>query len=67
MSGPEVFFDTNIRRAMAIEERYRISFWDALILAAAEAGGARTVYTEDLADGQSYGGLEVRNPLTSAG
>jgi predicted nucleic acid-binding protein len=49
--------------AIQIEERYEISFWDALILAAAESGGAEVVYTEDLNDGQRYGSVLVRNPF----
>ena len=40
--------------ALHTEERYQISFWDALILAAAESGGAGVLYTEDLNDGQQY-------------
>ena len=45
------------------EERYQISFWDALILAAAESGGAGVVYTEDLNHGQRYGSVLVQNPF----
>jgi predicted nucleic acid-binding protein len=37
----------HIRPAMDNELRYGISFWDGLILAAAEAGGAEVLYTED--------------------
>ena len=51
--------------ALEIEERYRISFWDALILAAAEAGGAEVLYTEDLNHGQRYGTVLVLNPFGS--
>ena len=49
--------------AMHAEERYQISFWDALILAAAESGGAGVLYTEDLNDRQQYGTVLVRNPF----
>ncbi len=52
-----------IKAAIRIEERYQISFWDALILAAAESGGADILYTEDLNDGQQYGPVQVRNPF----
>ncbi len=50
---------------IAIERcaRYRISYWDAAILAAAEALGAHTVYSEDLNDGQPYGRVRVVNPF----
>jgi predicted nucleic acid-binding protein len=51
----------HIRSAMDNEQRYRISFWDGLILAAAEAGGAEVLYTEDLNDGQRYGTVLARN------
>jgi len=56
---------THIRTAMDNVEYYRISFWDALILAAAEAGGASVLYTEDLNDGQQYGTVLARNPFRS--
>src|SRR5215471_13716372 len=56
---------THIRSAMDNEQRYQISFWDGLILAVAEAGGAEVLYTEDLNDGQKYGGVLVRNPFRS--
>lgn len=56
--GPE-----HIRTALRIEERYRVLFWDALILAAAESGGAEMLYTEGLSDGQVYGTVTVRNPF----
>ena len=54
---------SHILSAMQVEERYGISFWDALILAAAESGGAEVLYTEDLNDGQQYGTVLVRNPF----
>ena len=38
----------HILKALQNEEDYRISFWDALILAAAESAGASILYTEDL-------------------
>jgi len=61
---PLVFIGpTEILSAIHIEERYRISFWDALILAAAASGGAEVVFTEDLNDGQKYGSVTVRNPF----
>jgi len=50
-------------RAWEIEERYQVSFWDGLILHAAEVAGAEVLYTEDLADGQVYGSVRVVNPL----
>jgi len=57
---------THIRKALWGEEHYHISFWDALILAAAEASGAEVLYTEDLNDGQQYGTIRVENPFRPA-
>ena len=53
----------SVLRAMEIEERFQISFWDAMILQAAEFSGASVIYSEDLADGQVYDSLRVVNPL----
>ena len=52
-----------ITAAIHAEERHQISFWDALILSAAESGGASVLYTEDLSDGQQYGSVQVTNPF----
>ncbi len=52
-----------IIRALEIAERYKTSFWDALILQAAESAGAAILYSEDLAHGQLYGGVRVVNPF----
>jgi predicted nucleic acid-binding protein len=53
----------SILKAMDIETRYKISFWDALIVQAAEDAGASILYSEDLAAGQRYGSIRVVNPL----
>jgi len=52
--------------ALQLEEHYQISFWDALIVQAAEASGAAVLYSEDLSDGQIYRGVRVVNPLRTA-
>ena len=52
-----------VRIAVERSVRYGISYWDAAILAAAEALGADTVYSEDLNDGQRYGQVRVVNPF----
>ena len=41
-----------------------ISFWDALVIQAAQVAGAEILYSEDLSDGQRYGTVRVKNPLT---
>ncbi|MFZ0956012.1 MAG: PIN domain-containing protein [Candidatus Sulfotelmatobacter sp.] len=52
-----------VLQALEIEVRYKISFWDALVLQAAEQSGAAILYSEDLAAGQNYGPVRVMNPL----
>lgn len=42
--------------------RWQLSLWDAMIVAAAQASGARELLTEDLNHGQNYGGIRVVNP-----
>ncbi len=49
--------------AIDLEQRYGLSFWDALIVLAAQMAGADTLYSEDLSDGQRYGSVKVVNPL----
>ena len=43
--------------------RFGVSYWDATIIAAAEALGATTLYTEDLNHGQRYGSVQAVNPF----
>jgi predicted nucleic acid-binding protein len=52
-----------ILAAAVSSRRDRISFWDALILAAASAAGCQEVLSEDLQHGRSFGRLRVANPL----
>lgn len=61
----EVFVNTEetILKALEVEERYQISFWDALILQSAESSGATILYSEDLSHGQMYGTVRVVNPF----
>ena len=53
----------SILDALDLEARYRISFWDALVLHSANASGAEVLYSEDLSDGQTYGSVRVVNPV----
>ena len=52
-----------VSAAMAAQRRYRISYWDAAIIEAARALGCTHVLSEDLSDGQDYGGVRVTNPF----
>lgn len=42
---------------------WQVSFWDALIIAAASKARCEILYTEDLNDGQVYGDVRVCNPF----
>jgi predicted nucleic acid-binding protein len=53
----------SVLRALDFETRYKTSFWDALILQAAEISHAAILYSEDLAPGGHYGTIRVVNPL----
>jgi predicted nucleic acid-binding protein len=54
---------TLMERAMASSARYRVSYWDAMILESARVLGCGTVLSEDLSDGQDYDGVRVVNPF----
>ena len=46
-----------------IKDEYGIQFYDALIVAAAEAAGCETLYSKDRGDGPIYGGILIVNPF----
>ena len=46
-----------------MKKRYRVSFWDGLILAAAIRAGAGELWSEDFNAGQSYEGVVAVNPF----
>lgn len=51
--------------ATHLEERYRLSYWDALIAVSARRAGASRIATEDLQHGQLIEGVAVHNPFAS--
>ena len=53
----------DVLAAIDIHRDHRISFWDAMIITAAQAAGAAVVWSEDLNADQSFDGLTVRNPF----
>lgn len=52
-----------VRAAIDGSRTWGISYWDALIVVAAQAGGCERLLSEDLADGQTYGSVRVENPF----
>jgi len=53
----------SIVEAIDMEIRYQLSFWDALIVQAANRSGATLLYSEDLNHGQRYESVRVANPF----
>ena len=58
----DIDFDLLIR-ALSIKEQYKLSYWDSLILAAAERADCGILYSEDLSSGQKYGKVLCLNPF----
>ena len=52
-----------LKVARHVQLRYKISWWDALIVAAASIAGCETILSEDLNPGQQYLGIKVQNPF----
>jgi len=49
--------------ALHLRHRYRISWYDSLIVAAAVEAECKTLYSEDLNHGQKFGPLQVQDPF----
>ncbi|HSS69112.1 MAG TPA: PIN domain-containing protein [Casimicrobiaceae bacterium] len=60
---PQPSDEALLKRGRDIELRYRLSWWDSLIVAAAQLQGCALLLSEDLQDGGDYGGVTVRNPF----
>jgi len=54
---------TSVIRASEIEDKYHISFWDALIVVAACEAKVDKILTEDLRSGQIIEGILIENPF----
>ena len=61
---PHPIDEAVLRRAHEIERRYRVSWWDSTIVAAAQLQDCQLLLTEDLQDGAKLGSVTVRNPFT---
>jgi predicted nucleic acid-binding protein len=49
--------------ALTLSRRHSFSWYDSLIVSAANESQCRILYSEDLQDGQSFGNLKVQNPF----
>ena len=52
-----------LKMALGEQSRWKISLWDAMILAAARSCGAQELVTEDFNHGQDYDGIRAINPF----
>ena len=62
--NPQPLDSEVLNLARDVETRYRLSWWDCLIVAAAQAQNCLLLLSEDLQDGADYGGVIVRSPFT---
>src|ERR1700683_4397965 len=49
--------------SITLSRRYKLSFWDGLIIQAALRGGASVLYSEDLQEGQIIDSITIANPF----
>jgi predicted nucleic acid-binding protein len=54
-----------VKEAVLTLQRYQLRYWDSLIVATARQCGCKEVVSEDMNDGQDYGGVVVLNPFKS--
>lgn len=53
-----------ILAAIDLHRLYKLSFWDALIVRSARAGGCSVLFSEDMKHGQNYEGVLIENPFS---
>ncbi len=52
-----------LERGRELEARFRLAWWDSLIVAAAQLQACAVLLSEDMQDGMAFGGVRVRNPF----
>lgn len=58
--------EANIRGALIIAERYKLQWWDSVILDVAQSERVSVMLTEDMQDGMSIAGVTLLNPFLPA-
>ncbi|HEX6154508.1 MAG TPA: PIN domain-containing protein [Burkholderiales bacterium] len=61
---PQPIDEELLRLGREIELRYKLSWWDSMIVAAAQLQESVLLLTEDLQDGAVFGAVTVRSPFT---
>lgn len=62
--SPQPVDQALLARAREVERRHRLSWWDSMVVGAAQLQGCAVLLTEDLQDGALYGNVRVRSPFT---
>jgi predicted nucleic acid-binding protein len=60
---PVVNDGASMLEAIDVEQHYKLSFWDSLIVVAAQKSGASVLFSEDFNNGQKFGPVQVLNPF----
>ena len=55
--------EQSVLGAIDLQAKFRLSFWDSLILEATRRSGATTLYSEDLSNGQQVRGITIVESL----
>jgi predicted nucleic acid-binding protein len=63
---PQPIDEALLNRAHEIEQRWRLSWWDSMVVGAAQLQDCALLLSEDLHDGAVFGGVTVRSPFTLA-
>lgn len=53
----------DLLKASRLHRRYKIAWWDALVLNSAMELGCSVLWSEDMSNGQRIGSLVIRNPF----
>src|SRR5580698_7735753 len=61
--NPVVLDAAVIEQGWNLQDRYHLSYWDSLIVAAAKTASCKFLLSEDLQDRQNLDGVEVVNPF----
>ena len=63
---PQPIDEALLKRAREIEQRWRLSWWDSMVVGAAQLQDCELLLTEDLHEGAVFGGVTVRSPFKLA-
>jgi predicted nucleic acid-binding protein len=64
LQAPEA---SDLLQAIDLQQSYRLSFWDAMVVQSATRLGCKQLLSEDLKHGQVYGEVQVINPFRGIG